>query len=438
MALIPLFAIGLVAIFTIQAAYSAEYLPIFDKSSYSIGESPVITLQDSSKNNKIDFAEKLFVTVRSDSYSIGKQLELTETGQNTGIFTGTIRLTSDSSDSSALYVQEGDSIFSIYLSYVKTATIKSGSGSISPILVSTDKDDYKVGEVIVISGSVSGGNPVYDVNLSIVDPHGNTIYTESVDLSYVRSYSTEINTELTDWTDSGNYKILVWHESESTKAESVFSFSSTYGEQETTDKIKIHNSDISLDYTITSGKITLVRADLEQYSLVFSIDVGSGGHLTVELPRYIMDATDEDGDVSYVVLMDDRGAESVEKSNPNERTLTIPYIHNTRSIEIIGTFLDLNPAAPESSTVIPSWVRNNAEWWSKDLIGEGDFISGIQYLIVQGVISGPFESGDNNESAGEVPPWIKNTAGWWSEGLVSDSEFVAAIQFLISQGIISV
>ncbi len=209
MALIPLFAIGLVAIFTIQAAYSAEYLPIFDKSSYSIGESPVITIQDSSKNNKIDFAEKLFVTVRSDSYSIGKQLELTETGQNTGIFTGTIRLTSDSSDSSALYVQEGDSIFSIYLSYVKTATIKSGSGSISPILVSTDKDDYKVGEVIVISGSVSGGNPVYDVNLSIVDPHGNTIYTESVDLSYVRSYSTEINTELTDWTDSGNYKILV-------------------------------------------------------------------------------------------------------------------------------------------------------------------------------------------------------------------------------------
>ncbi len=151
-----------------------------------------------------------------------------------------------------------------------------------------------------------------------------------------------------------------------------------------------------------------------------------------------MDATDEDGDVSYVVLMDDRGAESVEKSNPNERTLTIPYIHNTRSLEIIGTFLDLNPAAPESSTVIPSWVRNNAEWWSKDLIGEGDFISGIQYLIVQGVISGPFESGDNNESAGEVPPWIKNTAGWWSEGLVSDSEFVAAIQFLISQGIISV
>ena len=438
MALKPLLAIGLIAIFTVQAAYSAEFLPIFDKETYAIGEWPVITLQDSSKNILIDSVETISITVQSDSYSQGKQLELTETGQNTGIFTGTIRLTSDSNDSSALYVADGDSIYSVYLSYVRTASIQSGSGSASPILVSTEKADYKVGEVIVISGSVSGGNPVYDVNLSIVDPHGNTIYTESVDLSYVRSYSTEINTEITDWRDSGNYKILVWHESESTQAESVFSFSSTYGAQETTDTIKIFNSEIILDYTITSGKITIVKANLEKNSLVFSIDVGSGGHLTVELPRYMMDATDEDGDISYVVLMNDRGAVFVQKSNPNERTITIPYIHNTRTLEIIGTFLELNPSAPESSTVIPSWVRNNAEWWSKDLIGEGDFVSGIQYLIVQGVISGPFLSEEGGETLEFIPPWIKNTAGWWSEGLVTDSEFVNAIQFLISQGIISV
>ena len=438
MALKPLLAIGLIAIFTVQAAYSAEFLPIFDKETYAIGEWPVITLQDSSKNILIDSVETISITVQSDSYSQGKQLELTETGQNTGVFTGTIRLTSDSNDSSALYVADGDSIYSVYLSYVRTASIQSGSGSASPILVSTEKADYKVGEVIVISGSVSGGNPVYDVNLSIVDPHGNTIYTESVDLSYVRSYSTEINTEITDWRDSGNYKILVWHESESTQAESVFSFSSTYGAQETTDTIKIFNSEIILDYTITSGKITIVKANLEKNSLVFSIDVGSGGHLTVELPRYMMDATDEDGDISYVVLMNDRGAVFVQKSNPNERTITIPYIHNTRTLEIIGTFLELNPSAPESSTVIPSWVRNNAEWWSKDLIGEGDFVSGIQYLIVQGVISGPFVSEEGGETLEFIPPWIKNTAGWWSEGLVTDSEFVNAIQFLISQGIISV
>ena len=438
MILKPLFAIGLVAIFSIQAAYSAEYLPIFDKGSYSIGEWPVITLQDSSKNIQTDSIEKIYITIQSDSFSIGKQLELTETGIDTGIFTGTIRLTSDSNDSSALYVQDGDSIHSIYLSYVKTATVQSSSVSLSPILVSTEKTDYKVGEIIVISGSVSGGDSLYDVNLSIIDPHGNTVYTEAVDLSYVLSFSTEINTEINPFSDSGNYKILVWHESESTKAEAVFSYSSTYGKQETTDTIKIHNTGITLDYTITSGKVTLVRADLAKNSLVFSINVNSGGHFTVELPRYVMDSTDEEGDILYTVLMDGRGAESVEKSNPNERTLTIPYIHNTRALEIQGTFLELEPSTPESSTVIPSWVRSNAEWWSKDLIGTGDFVSGIQYLITQGVISGPFVSGANGESDAFVPVWIKNTAGWWSEGLVSDGEFVAALQYLISQGIISV
>jgi len=440
LALKSLFILGIIAIFTVQAAYSAQFLPSFDKGTYSIGEWPLITVEDSSKNIQIDAAETIFVTVQSDSDS-GKQLKLTETGQNTGIFTGTIRLSSSPDDSTALYVQDGDSFHAIYHGFVKTGTVKSDSGSgVSPILVSTDKADYKVGEIIVISGSVSGGNPIYDVNLSIIDPHGNTIYTEAIDLSYILSFSTEINTEITEWTDSGNYKVLVWHESESQLAEIVFSFSSTYGKQETTDSIKIFNSGIYLDYTITSGKIVLVRADLAKNSLVFSIDVNSGGHLTVELPRYVMDATDEDGDTSYTVLMDNRGAESIEKSNPNERTLTIPYIHNTRTLEIVGTFLELEPSAPASSTVIPDWVRNNAEWWSKDLIGDADFVSGIQYLIIQGVIQGPFVPGDNDGDSATpfVPVWIKDTAGWWSAGLVSDSEFVNAIQFLISQGIISV
>ena len=440
MALKPLFVLGIVAIFSVSAAYSVELLPMFDKKEYSIGEWPIITVQDSKKNIQVDLAERIIVTILSDSDSDGKPVELVETGTNTGIFTGTFQLSSISVNENALYVQDGDSIHAMYLSFIKTATIKSGSSfGLSPILVSTDKADYKVGEIIVISGSVSGGNTSYDVNLSIVDPHGNTIYTEAIDLSYIRSFSTEINTENTGWTDSGNYKILIWHESEDTQAETVFSFSSTYGKQETTDSIKIFNSPINLDYTITSGKITLVRADLSKNSLFFSIDVNSGGHLTVELPRYVMDAQDEDGDSDFTVLMDYRNAVFVEKKNPNERTLTIPYIHNTKTIEIVGNFLDLNPLSPAESTVIPDWVRNNAEWWSKDLIGEGDFLSGIEYLIIHGVIQIPIIPEDNgSESSAFVPPWIKDTAGWWAEGLVSDSEFVNGLQYLIRQGIITV
>jgi len=440
LALKPLFAIGILAIFSVSAVYSVEYLPMFDKNTYSVGEWAVITVEDASKNALVDVAESIVIDLQSNSDTVGIQLKLVETGQNTGIFTSIIQLSSSPSIENVLYVHDGDSIHAMYLSFIKTAKIKSDSYSdLSPILVSTDKADYKVGEIIVISGSVSGGNSSYDVNLSIIDPHGNTIYTEAVDLSYVQKFSTEINTEITGWSDSGNYKILVWHESEYTQAEIVFSFSSTYGKQKTTDTIKIFNSPINLDYAITSGKITLVRADLGKNSLFFSIDVSSGGHLTVKLPRYVMDSQDEDGDSDYTVLMDYRNAAFVEKQNPNERTLTVPYIHNTKSIEIVGTFLDVDPSAPSESTVIPDWVRNNAEWWSKDLIGEGDFLSGIEYLIIQGVIQVPIIPANNgSESSAIVPLWIKDIAGWWAEGMVSDSEFVNGLQYLISQGIITI
>ena len=35
---------------------------------------------------------------------------------------------------------------------------------------------------------------------------------------------------------------------------------------------------------------------------------------------------------------------------------------------------------------IPSWVKNNARWWSNDLISDNDFALGIQYLIESKII----------------------------------------------------
>jgi len=36
--------------------------------------------------------------------------------------------------------------------------------------------------------------------------------------------------------------------------------------------------------------------------------------------------------------------------------------------------------------VIPSWIKNNACWWSQGLISDGDFAQGIQWLIQEGII----------------------------------------------------
>ena len=35
---------------------------------------------------------------------------------------------------------------------------------------------------------------------------------------------------------------------------------------------------------------------------------------------------------------------------------------------------------------IPSWIKNNAGWWATDQIDDNSFVSGIQYLIKNGII----------------------------------------------------
>ncbi|AFS80731.1 hypothetical protein NKOR_04205 [Candidatus Nitrosopumilus koreensis AR1] len=37
-----------------------------------------------------------------------------------------------------------------------------------------------------------------------------------------------------------------------------------------------------------------------------------------------------------------------------------------------------------------------------------------------------------------VPEWVKNNARWWASGEIDDEAFVSGIQFLIKQGIINV
>lgn len=91
-----------------------------------------------------------------------------------------------------------------------------------------------------------------------------------------------------------------------------------------------------------------------------------------------------------------------------------------------------------NTTAIPSWIKNNAEWWSQGQLGDDDFVKGIQYLVQQGIIQIPQTQASSNSGSQQIPQWVKNTAGWWAEGQVSDDEFIKAVQYLVSSGIIQV
>ena len=88
---------------------------------------------------------------------------------------------------------------------------------------------------------------------------------------------------------------------------------------------------------------------------------------------------------------------------------------------------------------IPEWIRNNAKWWSEGNIGDSDFTGGIQYMIKENIISIPDLPVQSSETLGEkIPNWVRNNAGWWANGLISDDDFVSGIKYLVEQGIIRV
>ena len=91
----------------------------------------------------------------------------------------------------------------------------------------------------------------------------------------------------------------------------------------------------------------------------------------------------------------------------------------------------------QAETSIPGWIKNNAGWWADGMIDDSSFVSGIQWLITNDVMTiPPTEQGTGSDNV--IPGWIKNNAGWWSNGQIDDSSFVSGLQWLISNGIMKI
>jgi len=122
-----------------------------------------------------------------------------------------------------------------------------------------------------------------------------------------------------------------------------------------------------------------------------------------------------------------------------------------QKLEDTSTVSTLESIQVEQIPKIPDWIRNNAGWWSEGSIGDSDFLQGIQFLIKENIISIPdlteevtqMELKDEKRAMGmereqNVPDWVRNNAGWWADGLISDDDFVSGIKYLVEQGIIKI
>jgi hypothetical protein len=125
---------------------------------------------------------------------------------------------------------------------------------------------------------------------------------------------------------------------------------------------------------------------------------------------------------------------SITKVSNAIEVISSGLVQQSASEPIVDTFVE----DVTNDQVIPVWIKTNAKWWSDNTIDNENFISGIEYLVNEGIIKVTLHDQTDNTSVSELQPWIKNTAGWWADDMITDDEFLAAIEWLISNGIIQV
>ena len=256
-------------------------------------------------------------------------------------------------------------IFGILITSVGTTTV---FGENESVIVSTDKSSYSANDVILISGEIKYIALGNQLSLIIQSPNGNIAYIGQMTVNSDNQFSTEINPGGSYWKIPGTYTIQIT-QNENNQANTSFEFKGITNVPEneleqniiedivtddpviidsivTATTLTIQESTDLISYEITNGKITNVIPDLDAVSLLIDIEAINDGSITLTIPRSVLDATINDKDDEFFVLVDGEEVDFEEISTLTDRTLTIEFLAGSEQIEIIGTFV-----VPEFGTI---------------------------------------------------------------------------------------
>jgi len=223
------------------------------------------------------------------------------------------------------------------------------------IVVTTDKAAYSEGQTIVITGEVMNLYSGTPVSVIVKAPNGNLVSIAQVTVGADKKFSTEVTAGGALMKAVGAYTVTVQYGTENRSATATFEFggSSTVTPPTPVDNTGITDTTVSVQgssdligYEITGGKLLSVMPDVDANSLIISVDASEDGSLTLTIPRSVLDATINDGDDEFFVLVDGEEVDFDETTSTTSRTLTIPFQAGAEEIEIIGTFV-----VPEFGTI---------------------------------------------------------------------------------------
>lgn len=222
------------------------------------------------------------------------------------------------------------------------------SAQIPPIVVTTDKLSYSDGDIIIVSGEVSDILSGMPITLQVIAPNGNIVALQQFDVSFDKTFGTEITAGGKLMKQEGTYIIKVQYGTDKRTAESTFEFGTSVGTGTTqqTSGPSINVEGFSVGYQITGGSVLSVIPDVDASSLIIEISATDDGELIIVLPRALIDSTIGDADDDFFVLVDGEEVDFDETKTDSDRTLTISFSVGSEEIEIIGTFV-----IPEFGTI---------------------------------------------------------------------------------------
>ena len=227
----------------------------------------------------------------------------------------------------------------------------------APIAISTDAETYESGDTIMVSGSVARGGDGA-VTIQIIGPGDSTnrVALEQTMPNVDGTFEVEFTAGGPLMSRDGTYTIIAQYGSgRSIDTTTTFDFvavmmtekpdkpddsnkpSSNIGER----FISVEDTDDRIEYDISGARIISLEPNVDSSSLVITIETTDDGVLTMTIPRTILDAKTQDGEMDddLFVLVDGEEVTFDEERTDADRTVTIEFMHGAETIEIIGTWV---------------------------------------------------------------------------------------------------
>jgi predicted secreted protein with PEFG-CTERM motif len=313
-----------------------------NKASFLAGDSITVSgTVDELKEDEDDEPQRVFVLLYEPSGRVVLEASESVEPSSNGAFSANVVLDSD------LDVDNDYWITATYVDdEVKLLFDITGVSSTpnNEITVETDEEEYNIGDKVEISVEVPDAMIVSGEQLLIrVDkPDGNPCRIDPVNLPSSGSLTYELVLGGTCGV-AGEYDVEVTYGGEegSTSFELVGSSASQYG-------LVVEGRTYPIEFELSDGAINSMSIPKDQDGdpipkLVIRMSAEDEGQLTIELPRQVIDAIEDDEDIDFLVTVENAEGNIItvdveESGNTDDaRTLVIDYPAGVERIEISGT-----------------------------------------------------------------------------------------------------